>query len=101
MKAYDVGKHLALTSQPNHGPRRYETDKAQKAFTQGYIDGLIAKFPPATWIVKCNKEGRIFGFLTHQEEPDAISCPTCGRRYMLENGKYISDRELTIIKRPT
>jgi hypothetical protein len=94
MKAYDVGFKEASEGKPHKRFRAYETDKANNAYFQGYADGL-AKRHPGHRIVKCNRDGTIFAV---DRDKDPITCPTCGRGYILdENGIFMSDRPLTIL----
>ncbi len=92
--AYNVGFELGKSGEEIRNIRRYETEKAQNNFLDGYVAGLQIS-NPGQWIVQCNREGRIFPVTPNRKR---YSCPTCGRLYELEDdGIYRSDRDLKII----
>lgn len=91
--AYDVGFAEGSANQRQKQGRAYESDKANKAYLEGYAAGLKKLFADQM-IVKCNREGRIFPAFP---QGDRIDCPECGRRYFKEGDTYSSDRELTIL----
>jgi hypothetical protein len=110
--AYTIGFQYGKEGTPR--PRRaYESDKANKEFFRGYADGVAAAHP-GQMIVRCKRDGTIFAAfpqsttipvwndttVTHKTT-STITCPTCGRRYIREdNGDYVSDRKLTVLKIP-
>lgn len=105
-KAYDVGYEAATNGQPVK-PRAYESDKANNAYRDGYVNGLRARFPDRP-IVQCNRDFTIFAAISvngiawdHETDrmiPAAyIECPACGRRYQkMSDGSWESDRKLVI-----
>ena len=93
MKAYDRGFRDGASGAKQVYGRAYETDKANKAYYQGFADGLRS-VNPGKMIVRCNRDATIFA----APVSDSVVCPACYRRYTLEeDGKYRSDRELTVI----
>ncbi len=113
-RAYVKGKDLGTRGAEYPSGRQYETEKSQKEFKQGYVDGLKLRHP-GQMIVQCNREGAIFAAYPVDRTKYTgryIECPTCGRRYY-ENGQcttddlpdasgpgYYSDRKLTILYTP-
>jgi hypothetical protein len=94
MKAYDVGFAIGKSGEAIRNTRRYETEKAQNNFLNGYVAGLQIS-NPGHWIVQCNREGQIFPVKPNLKQ---YNCPTCGRGYLLEeDGSYQCDRELKIL----
>lgn len=94
MKAYDVGFLHGSTGEKQKQGRAYETDRANKAYFEGFADGLRKRHPGQP-IVKCNRDSTIFPAYVHN---DSITCPACGRRYMKnEQGEYESDRRLVFL----
>jgi hypothetical protein len=88
MTAYEKGRRAGLASERKDRTRMYESDKAEKAYWNGYIDGMkLANV--GKYIVQCEREGKIFA----TADVNDCYCPTCGRRYI--NGE--SDRKITVI----
>lgn len=114
MKAYDRGYLEGIAGKPHVKGRAYETDKANKAYFQGYAMGLHVRHKDRK-IVKCNSDSTIFAAIvvpyittyvfpdgtTVNENMEYIECPTCARRYFKDSdGVYHSDRDLTILHEP-
>lgn len=88
MTAYQKGRAAGIEGTRKDRSRTFESDKAENAYWNGYIDGMkLAN--KGKYVVQCNREGMIFA----TETPNDCICPTCGRRYI--NG--YSDRTLIVI----
>lgn len=117
MKAYDIGYLHGSSGQKQVAGRAYESEKANKAYFEGFADGVRARHP-GQMIVQCNRDSTIFAAYPQEGfnyAPDgskattkAITCPTCARRYFFsqetpEDMKgypgpgWYSDRKLTIL----
>lgn len=93
MKAYDRGVADGMIGNRKDRSRIYETDKAEKAYWQGYIHGMKAAYPGKI-IVQCERDGKIFAISSLDVKK--IVCPTCARVYVKEGDEFHSDRKLTI-----
>lgn len=94
LNAYDQGFQDGTNKVRKDRVRHYQTDKAEKSYWQGYLDG-IAKASPGKMIVRCEREGAVFATIRQ----DNITCPVCGRGYCFNGKDWESDRLLTILKK--
>jgi hypothetical protein len=88
MKAYDRGFQDGLSNSKDGRYRVYETDKAEKAYWEGYVAGMKHS-NPGKRIVECTRDGKFFAV----ENINLCTCPTCGRTYI----NLESDRKLKVI----
>lgn len=99
--AYQTGFDDATLRHPMRRGRAYESDKANKAYYQGYADGMKALHPELA-VAQCQRDGTIFSalpepYILPSGPTEYVECGTCGRRYFKEGDKWVSDRELKVI----
>lgn len=73
--------------------------------TSDYINSLGKKALAGTGVsvpkrVRCERDGKVWNPVVSKSRIGEvwITCPRCGRRYYLKNGKWLSDRPLTILE---